>query len=163
MGDCDILQVLGPFAIDDEVGESPDRRSTGATPNTDAHRTLKAETARPPAATMEGQQKKFDLFREEFNHVRSHRGLNGQRPASLLRACRRSLPSRVPNPEYPAHYETRRVQQVGTIKFYGREIFLSECLSGERIGLEETDDGIWTIHFATVELGRYNERTKTIT
>lgn len=126
------------------------------------HRTLKAETSRPPAETMKGQQKKFDVFREEFNNIRSHQGLNGQRPAKLVRPCRRSWPSQVPNPDYPAHYETRRVQHVGTISWDGHDVFVSECLAGERIGFEETEDGIWNVHFAAVELGRFNEKTKTI-
>ena len=32
------------------------------------HRTLKAETATPPKATLRSQQRCFDRFRERFNH-----------------------------------------------------------------------------------------------
>lgn len=38
------------------------------------HKTLKDETSRPPGATMKAQQAKFDVFRDEFNNLRSTRG-----------------------------------------------------------------------------------------
>jgi hypothetical protein len=36
------------------------------------HRTLKEDTAKPPAPTLTAQQKKFDRFRLVFNHERPH-------------------------------------------------------------------------------------------
>ncbi len=39
------------------------------------HRTLKAETTRPPAANCRAQQRKFNYFREEFNSQRPHEAL----------------------------------------------------------------------------------------
>ena len=36
------------------------------------HRTLKAETTRPPAAESQGQQKRFDAFRKEYHDERPH-------------------------------------------------------------------------------------------
>jgi putative transposase len=44
------------------------------------HRTLKAETTRPPARTRRAQQLKFDRFREEFNFQRPHEALDMQPP-----------------------------------------------------------------------------------
>lgn len=126
------------------------------------HKTLKAETTRPPAHDMSQQQIKFDRFRAEFNHVRPHQSLDGRSPVSLLRPCARPYPKRLPPIEYPGHYETRRVRPAGQIKWQGGLLFVSEALAGEWIGLEEIDDGIWSIHFAAVELGRYHERTKSI-
>jgi putative transposase len=43
------------------------------------HRTLKAETARPPAATPRAQQARFDRWRREFNTERPHEALGGTR------------------------------------------------------------------------------------
>lgn len=42
-------------------------------------------------------------------------------------------------------------------------MFVSECLSGEYVGLEEIDNGIWSVHFAAMELGRYDEETQKLT
>jgi hypothetical protein len=51
----------------------------------------------------------------------------------------------------------------GAIKFKGKLVFVSEVLAGERIALEEIDDGIWSIHFYQTMLGRLDERTSRIT
>lgn len=127
------------------------------------HKTLKAETTRPASQTMRLQQKRFDQFRSKFNGVRPHQGLGGDlAPSSALKPCARPYPTRVPAVDYPGHYEVRRVQRNGQIKWKGESLFVTESLAGEPIGLEETDDGIWTIRFAKVELGRFNERTKSI-
>jgi transposase InsO family protein len=126
------------------------------------HRTLKAETTRPPGADHAEQQKRFDTFRTEFNDVRPHAGIEGRRPADLLRQCSRPYPERLPAIEYPGHYETRSMRPTGEIRWKGRLLYISEALIGERVGLVEIDDGIWSIYFATIELGRYDERTQEI-
>lgn len=126
------------------------------------HRTLKAATARPPAASMQPQQKRFDLFREEYNTIRPHEGIGGRRPADLLKPCRRPYSRRLLPVEYPAHYETRAVHSKGEIKWRGDPLFIGQSLIGEQVALVETDEGIWTIYFSTIELGRYDERTKKI-
>jgi putative transposase len=46
------------------------------------HRTLNADTTRPPGATLRAQQQKFTHFRDEFNHERSARG------ARYVHSCR---------------------------------------------------------------------------
>ena len=45
----------------------------------------------------------------------------------------------------------------------GTPIFLTEVLGGEHVALEEVADGLWTLSFASVRLGRFDERTRTIT
>jgi hypothetical protein len=126
------------------------------------HKTLKAETARPPAANMKEQQARFDEFRKQFNTVRPHAALAGRRPAELLKPCRRQYPGPNPKVEYPGYFETRSVRRNGVIKWQGRFLFLSESLVGERIGLVEIDDGVWSVFFNHLELGRYDERSKRI-
>lgn len=126
------------------------------------HKTLKEETARPPRANMRKQQARFDEFRVEFNNVRPHESLDGQRPIDRLRRCPRSYPGPKPTIEYPGHFEVRSVHNRGVIKWQGHLLFLSESLIGERVGLTETDDGIWSVFFNHIELGRYDERTKRV-
>jgi transposase InsO family protein len=46
-------------------------------------RTLKEDTTQPPALTLRLQQRKFDRFRQMFNHERPHEGLNNETPGSL--------------------------------------------------------------------------------
>ena len=45
---------------------------------------------------------------------------------------------------------------------YSRPIYLSTALAGQWIGLEETDDGIWSIYFSDFLLGRYEARERKI-
>jgi transposase InsO family protein len=126
------------------------------------HRTLKAETARPPQATFEAQQERFDRFRELYNEERPHEALDQKTPSSHYLASTRPLPERLPEPEYAGYFEVRRVRRDGTFKFKGELRFLSETLVGERIALAETDDGIWSLYFHKLLLARFDEQTGTI-
>ena len=40
----------------------------------------------------------------------------------------------------------------------GHMRFLSQALAGETIAFEEGADGVWSLSFYTVELGRFEER-----
>lgn len=68
------------------------------------------------------------------------------------------MPDRPPEPEYPGHFEVRRVSRCGTFKMKGRQRFLSQALSDETIGFEEVADGVWAVLFYETELGRFDER-----
>ena len=41
-------------------------------------------------------------------------------------------------------------------------MYLSTALACERVGMEETDDGLWTLYFCKERLARYDERARTI-
>jgi hypothetical protein len=122
------------------------------------HRTLKAGTACPPGKNLADQQGKFDAFRERFNDERPHAALGNEVPAEHYRPSSRALPRKLPAPEYPGHFEVRRVGGNGTIKWGNREHFLTTVLSGERVGLEEIEDGVWSLCLASQVLARYDER-----
>lgn len=122
------------------------------------HRTMKDETQYPPAENRPAQQVCFDDFRSEFNYERPHQALEQRRPAEVWIQSPRPYPERIQDPEYPKHFLRRRVWSTGIIKFKNRCIFLSETLAREEIGLEEIDDGIWSIHFYNILLGRLDER-----
>jgi transposase InsO family protein len=126
------------------------------------HRTLKAATARPPASNHRAQQRRFDAFRAEYNEVRPHQALGGETPASLWRASSRPYPARMPSPQYPGHFETRLVSNAGCFRFKKQVVFLSQALKQEWIGLEEVEDGIWSLHFYDVLLARLDEREMTL-
>lgn len=122
------------------------------------HRTLKAETARPPASSLVRQQARFERFQAEYNTERPHESLEMKYPAEVYRPSPRAYPDPVPEVEYPGHFELRRVDKKGTFYRKDRKIFLSEIFEGETIGLEEIDDGLWSVYFSHVLLGRYDER-----
>jgi len=122
------------------------------------HRTLKAETARPPAASMRSQQRRFNTFRAEYNELRPHEALGMATPASIYAPSPRPYPSRLPEVSYPDHFELRYVSANGGIRFNYRWVNVSHVLKGEYVGLEEVGDGIWDTYFGPVRLGWFDER-----
>jgi transposase InsO family protein len=124
------------------------------------HRTLKQETARPPAESRSAQQERFDQFRGLYNEQRPHEALGQRPPAELYRPSPRPYPSKISPLEYPGHFEVRGVRPNGEIKWQGEFLYLSEALSGERVGVEETADGIWTLYFGTLLLARFDEKER---
>ncbi|HEX9984209.1 MAG TPA: integrase core domain-containing protein, partial [Thermoanaerobaculia bacterium] len=121
------------------------------------HRTLKAETARPPEPTMERQQKRFD-FRRIYNEERLHEALGQKRPATIYRPSPRPYPATLPPIEYAGHLEKRKIEHNGMMCWKNGHIFTSKTLCGEYVGLEEIDDGIWSVYYGPVLLARFDER-----
>jgi transposase InsO family protein len=126
------------------------------------HAVLKADTTRPPAADASAQQRRFRRFCAEYNHERPHEALHDEVPATRYQPSPRALPARVPVPEYPGHCEIRRVSPIGQISWRGQLLFVSGALAGEDLAFEEVDDGLWTLYFAHLILGRLDERRREI-
>jgi len=127
------------------------------------HRTLKARAIRPPAANRNLQQRVFNAFQRTYNELRPHEALNDDTPASHWSPSPRPYPERILRPEYPGHFAVRRVSNAGTFRLHSGQHFLSQALNGENIGLDEVQDGIWNIIYYDTLLGRFDERTHTIT
>ena len=85
-------------------------------------------------------------------------GLEDRLPADLYQPSPRHFPERLPQPEYPGHFEVRKVSKNGGIRWKKGWVNISHSLLEEYVGLEEVDDGIWSVHFGSVLLGRINER-----
>lgn len=124
------------------------------------HRDLKAETTRPPAANRARQQRSFDAFVERYNTERPHEALDMQRPVNVFKPSRR--PYRSPDPpEYPAHFERRKVTSIGQIRLRNRQIFVSSALAGQTIGLEPTSEHLYTVHFYDFVIGKVDTAQNT--
>lgn len=121
------------------------------------HRTLKAETTRPPAAHARSQQRLFDSFRSEFNHQRPHESLADKFPADLYQPSPCPFPNRLPQPEYPGHFEVRKVSKNGGIRWKKGWVNISHSLLQQYVGLEEVDDGVWSLYFGPMLLARFHE------
>jgi len=121
------------------------------------HRTLKREATRPARATRRSQQRAFDNFRDEYNHLRPHDSLGGKTPASRYCCSVRRYPDRLPAIDYPGHFQVRFVCNAGTFRFKNHLIFISNPLKQHHIGLEEVDDGLWHIYFCNTLLASMHE------
>jgi putative transposase len=120
------------------------------------HRTLKADTARPPSANLRAQQGRFDRFRKRYNEERPHEGIDLDLPASRYEPSERRLP-RKGKVEYPGHFELRKVASDKTIKWNDRKVFVSNLLRFEYVGLEEIAEGTWAAYYGPVFLGWLDE------
>ena len=117
------------------------------------HKDLKADATIPPAGNRSAQQKRFNSFRTDFNQIRPHEALGQKPPASAYQPSSRSFPTKLSTPDYPAHFEVRKVSTNGGIRWHSVWINVSHLLGGDYIGLEEIDHDIWAVHFGPVSLG----------
>jgi len=120
------------------------------------HRTLKLDLR--PAQDWRGQQRELDRFRQDYNQVRPHEALGMQTPASVYEPSPRSYPERLPEVEYPDTMQVRTVKSHGHFRWKKHDVFLSEVLWGEPVGLLPVDDGVYAVHFAHMRLGLFDER-----
>jgi len=122
------------------------------------HRTMKAEATRPAKANLRSQQIRFAAFVKEFNEQRPHEALGMRRPMEVYRPSNRPYPSVLPKPEYPGHFEVRRVSRNGGVRWKKEWLNVGHALLEEPIGFEEVDDGIWDAYFCQLLIGRFDER-----
>lgn len=122
------------------------------------HRTLKAETTRPPAGDHRAQQKRFNRFRDEFNYQRPHEALDMLTPADCYQPSNREMPNKIPLLEYPDRFVKRFVSANGGIRWHSQHVPVSIACSGEYVGLEEIDNGVWNVYFGPLKLGRLIEK-----
>ena len=122
------------------------------------HRTLKQEVAMPPAENRRAQQRELDRFRQEYNQVRPHEALGMQTPASVYEPSPREYPRRVSEVEYPDTMLVRSVKSQGMFRWKKHDVFLSEVLWGERIGLLPIDERWFTIYFAQLPLAQFDSQ-----
>jgi len=99
------------------------------------HRTLKDDTASPPAATLSAQQVRFEEFRQLYNEDRGHESLGMKTPAQVYHPAPRRYTGKRVVLEYPSSMKVRRVQKHGEIYWDSEPIFLTELLWKEDVAL----------------------------
>src|SRR5260370_24750419 len=86
-----------------------------------------------------------------------------QTPAAVYQPSARPVPARVPEPEYPESMLVRSVRPHGHFRWKKCDVFLSEVLWGERVGLLPADDRCFTIYFAQLPLARFDSHQLQVT
>jgi putative transposase len=118
------------------------------------HRTLKAETAKPPAKTLSKQDQRFQEFKEEYNHERPHDALGLETPSCYYQSGQYRVS---PKFEYPEGVKVVKVNGKGYLRLSSRTIYLSESLINKEVRLEEAGDGEIRIDFQGYHLGVVQE------
>lgn len=125
------------------------------------HRTLKAWIGRDVQSSFRKQQRSFDAFRKEFNEVRPHQSLGQKTPATAVQPYR-PFTSRPRKIEYDSNMTVRSVRSNGQIKWNGQMLFMSEVLSGAKVGMLEVDEALWAISFGAVRIGYLDTLTNRV-
>ena len=116
------------------------------------HGDIAKEIESSPAMTLEIQQAILDKWRQEFNHVRPHDGIEGRTPGEAYKPSPKRFTTPAPYP-YPDHFATVRVARNGVFWRDGDHYHVGAAFGGHRIGLEQLDELTWRIWFAHVDCG----------
>lgn len=68
------------------------------------------------------------------------------------------MPERLPELEYPGHFLVNLVNHSGIIYHQGHRVYIAGLLKGEKVGVEETADGVWDVFFGALRLGSFDMR-----
>ena len=114
------------------------------------HRTLKAELLGEPLSDLDAAQRRFDAWRQAYNHERPHEALGDAVPASRYRPSERPYPEQLPPVEYAAADHVRKVQDQGRVDFLAHRLHVPKGFRGLPVALRPLDeDGRWAIYFTT--------------
>jgi hypothetical protein len=120
------------------------------------HRTLKAETARPPRADLRCQQRAFDELRGEYNNERPHEALGQKTPSTAFAHSRRRYPRSLKRFEVAPWNRAARIDKHGRMSWDGKHIFISTALAHEDAQLRY-DDSAWDVVFGALSVGILTE------
>lgn len=154
------LSRLAVMAI--KAGVTPERIRPGKPQENGRHErlhlTLLQDTASPPAATPRAQAARFRTFQLTYNEERPHAALGNATPSEHYVASPRRWDGVLRSPEPDADATVRKVRHNGAIKWCGGCIHVSEALTGEPVGLAETEDGRWAVRYGPILLGFVERR-----
>lgn len=122
------------------------------------HLTLLRDTATPPARSLREQLNRLRDFQRVYNEERPHAALGNATPAEHYALSPRRWDGVLREPEYPAGQAVRRVRPNGAIRWRDAEVYLTQALAGEPVGLAERPDGGWAVRFGPIELGVIDHR-----
>jgi len=123
------------------------------------HRSLDEEVlAMKPLHDFSAAQRAFDQWREIYNFERPHGALDHDVPASRFRISQRSMPARLPEPQYGSGDIVRSVSSTKAyVAFKGRNWKLPEAFCGERLAIRPLDrDGHYGVFFASHHIATIN-------
>jgi putative transposase len=128
------------------------------------HRTLKAETTKPPSSNSLCQQERFDAFQTTFNYERPHAAIGMKSPGELYHPSKVAYDPEIVPLRYPEHSLTTRITKCGRIFIANKKLNLSVAIGkpfgGYNVGLKLVDKGLWQADFMHHTLGFFDMETQ---
>ena len=124
------------------------------------HLTLLHDTAEPPARSLREQLDRLREFQRVYNEERPHAALDNATPAEHYALSPRRWDGVLREPAYPAGHALRRVRPNGAIRWRDSEVYLTQALAGETVGLAEREDGGYVVCYGPIDLGIIDHRSQ---
>lgn len=139
------------------LGILPDRTDLGSPGQNGSLERVHADIAREVEGRVPGgvdaNQEALNAWREAYNHVRPNEALGMRTPAEVYRPSPRKYTGDYDELEYPAGYHPRKVFGSGEISFQSTRIMLTTALTGQMVGLRETESGLLELYLGEFMLG----------
>jgi transposase InsO family protein len=125
------------------------------------HRTLKAELLRDQLYDdLDACQRRFNRWRQVYNHERPHESLGDQVPMSRYRESVRGFPKYLPSIVYDSADQVRTVQKGGIIHFRGRMYRVPRAFIGYPVALRATTaEDVFDVFFCHQKVKELNLRS----
>lgn len=104
------------------------------------HRTLNEYlTHHGKPSSRPGYQRRFAVFRQEYNHERPHESLQMDVPASRYKPSQRRYEPRPASWQYDEQADVRRLNSQGAVAYGSKRYFVCEALAGKWVECREYD------------------------
>lgn len=122
------------------------------------HRTLNAEVfALRQFRNLADTQRALDAWRELYNFERPHEALGQNVPASRYRPSPRTMPERLPAPDYDSHEIVRTVSTTKAyVSFKGRHWKVPQAFRGERLAIRPLSHSTYGVFFAAHQIAAFD-------
>ncbi len=117
------------------------------------HRDMAIEVESSPDRDLATQQASLDVWRKTFNYERPHEAIGMQVPGDVYEKSTQVYDAKDVELCYPFGQLVRKVRRVGSVKFRGLDIHISQALGGCNVGLEPIGDGRYSVWFCRLCLG----------
>lgn len=142
------------FYIKDREGEKEKR--SGEEVGTSNCRGPRTRVSGPIQAIIGGPNQGIKVGQIELSFP--HEALELRPPGAFYTPSPRPYPEKLPELEYPAHFEKRYVSYNGGMRWKSNWVCVSRICQGAHIGLEEVDNEVWDVYFGPLRIGRFYER-----
>ena len=109
--------------------------------------------------TQKAEQEALDLWREEFNQERPHEALGMKCPAQVYQPWVRPYKGTPQDLEYEG-MASRKVNQIGYLRWGGAGYFIGTSLAGWSVGLKPQPQGTMEVWFGRLLLGWIDPATE---
>lgn len=126
------------------------------------HRTLNEEVIKfSRHYSCERQDESYERFRFIYNYERPHQALKNRCPGDVYKVSEREYKDEVAEYEYPVGFDVARVSSSGYLRIKSEKYYLSESLSGEKVGVTvEKEPRMWFRNYYLGELLSLNKRRR---